>query len=152
MSLNTFLKNLFNYIPNVDYGYKLSETQVQNNIGIDKSDKPVSTSLSENIEYLTVKYNTLINSDVNIRKFTLNAKGRQYNAALIYIDGMVDSDIINNYVLKPLMLKKYNKSRHFKWCPNNKQKPRPKLSHNKNSKLRRLNIQFPTTTKHSQNR
>ena len=53
MSLNTFLKNLFNYIPNVDYGYKLSETQVQNNIGIDKSDKPVSTSLSENIEYLT---------------------------------------------------------------------------------------------------
>ena len=105
MSLNTFLKNLFNYIPNVYYGYKLSETQVQNNIGIDKSDKPVSTSLSENIEYLTVKYNTLINSDVNIRKFTLNAKGRQYNAALIYIDGMVDSDIINNYVLKPLMLK-----------------------------------------------
>ena len=30
---------------------------------------------------------------------------KQYNAFLIYIDGMVDTKIINDFVLEPLMLK-----------------------------------------------
>ena len=83
----------------------MSETQPQNNVQTDKVSKLVSSSLSDNLNFLTVQYNALINSDINIRKFTLNAKGKQYNAALLYIDGMVDSDIINHYVLNPLMLK-----------------------------------------------
>lgn len=54
---------------------------------------------------MKVRYNALINSDIVIREFTLNARNKQYNAFLLYIDGMVDTKLINDFVLNPLMLK-----------------------------------------------
>ena len=135
MSFDTFLKKLFTYSPDSKYTYQISETQVQNNIETKKIDKKVSSSLSENLNFLTVTYNALINSDINIRKFTLNAKGKQYNSALIYIDGMVDSDSVNKHVLNPLMLKnKTNLDTSSETLIINK------LSYNYKSKSRRLNL------------
>ena len=67
--------------------------------------KEIFPSLDVNIDYIKVKYNTLINSDIILREFTLNARNKQYRACLLFIDGMVNMDLINNYVLKPLMLK-----------------------------------------------
>ena len=104
MPFSNFFKNLFNYTTDSRYSYELSQTQIQNNISPKETTQTVSKSLHENLEFLTVTYNILINSDINIRNFKLNAKGKQYNAALIYIDGMVNSEILNHYVLKPLML------------------------------------------------
>lgn len=69
------------------------------------SPKKVFAMLDLNLEYMKVRYNSMINSDVQIREFTLNARNRQYKAFLMYIDGMIDQDIMNNYILKPLMLK-----------------------------------------------
>ena len=74
----------------------------QENIGKVKSIYP---SIDVNLEYIKVKYNAMISSDIVIREFILNARNRQYNAFLLFIDGMVNHDLINNYVLKPLMLK-----------------------------------------------
>lgn len=105
MSKNKFLNELFSFDPSTHYNYNLSETQISNNEQEHKITQKVSKYLQENLTYLTVKYNALINSDIVIRKFTLNGKGKQYNAALIYIDGMVNSDIVNHYVLNPLMHK-----------------------------------------------
>lgn len=65
-------------------------------------------SLNVNIEYMRTKYNLLINSDVILREFTINARGKQYNAFIVYIDGMVDSEIMDKFILEPLMLR--NKS------------------------------------------
>ena len=45
-----------------------------------KRSKNVFPSLSINLDFLKVKYNTLINSDISIREFTLNARNKQYNA------------------------------------------------------------------------
>ncbi len=105
MSKNKFLNELFSFDPSTHYNYNLSETQISNNEQEHKITQKVSKYLQENLTYLTVKYNALINSDIIIRKFTLNGKGKQYNAALVYIDGMVNSDIVNHYVLNPLMHK-----------------------------------------------
>ena len=69
-------------------------------------------NLSINLEYLQMKYNTLINSDIIIRPFQLIAQNTEYKAFLIYIDGMVDSNMINSYILKPLMLR--NRSNTFR--------------------------------------
>ena len=69
-----------------------------------KKDK-VFQSLDVNLEYMKVRFNTMINSDVIIREFTLNARNQQYKAFLVFIDGMVNQGIMNNYILKPLMLK-----------------------------------------------
>lgn len=104
MSLKSFLTNLFLYSADSRYYYELSQTQIANNITESETKKNISNSLSDNLNFLTVKYNLLINSDVKIRDFTLNAKGKHYNACLIYIDGMIDSAQINHFVLNPLML------------------------------------------------
>ena len=78
------------------------------NMGVQKNIFP---SINVNLEYMKVRYNALINSDVVIREFTLTARNKQYNAFLLYIDGMIDSNQLNDFVLKPLMLK--NKANAF---------------------------------------
>lgn len=67
--------------------------------------KKIYSMIDLNLEYMKVRYNSMINSDVIIREFIIMARNRQYKAFLLYIDGMVNSDIMNNYILKPLMLK-----------------------------------------------
>lgn len=67
--------------------------------------KNIFSSLSVTLEYINVKYNTLINSDIVVREFTLNARNKQYKALLLFIDGMVDSELINDNVLEALMLR-----------------------------------------------
>lgn len=67
--------------------------------------KNIFPTLSVNLEYMKVRYNALINSDIVIREFTLTARNKQYSAFLLYIDGMVDTKLINDFVLNPLMLR-----------------------------------------------
>lgn len=62
-------------------------------------------NFDKNFEYLKVKYNLLINSDINTREFDISVGGKNYKSLLIFIDGMTDSDSINNNILTPLMLK-----------------------------------------------
>lgn len=71
----------------------------------DTSADKVFQSIDVNLEYIKVRFNSMINSDLNIREFTLNARNKQYKAFLVYIDGMIDQDIMNNYIIKPLMLR-----------------------------------------------
>lgn len=54
---------------------------------------------------MKIQYNALINSDVVIREFTLSARDKQFKAFILYIDGMVDTQLINDFILKPLMLR-----------------------------------------------
>ena len=76
-----------------------------NDIEFDNDVTDIFSSIDVNIEYLKVKYNLLINSDIILREFTLIARNKQYRAFLLFVDGMVNIDLVNNYVLKPLMLK-----------------------------------------------
>lgn len=57
---------------------------------------------------MKTKYNLLINSDIILREFTLNARGKQYHAFLVYIDGMVDSELMDKFILEPLMMRNKN--------------------------------------------
>lgn len=109
--------NIFEYKETHEYNFSVPENKDEEkdeNISYDQQireqdfpDEPKSifSSLSDNLEYIKVRYNTLINSDISIREFTLTARNRQYNAFLLYIDGMVDTTLINDYILNPLMLK-----------------------------------------------
>ena len=67
--------------------------------------KNIYSNISNNQEYIKSRYNILINSDVNIREFYVTAKGKKYKAFILFIDGMVKTELINEYVLKPLMLR-----------------------------------------------
>ena len=104
------IKNLFKYEPKKKYEFNIQSTEnatVQNLENKEIKDI-VSNSLEQNLKFLQSEYNLLINSDIVIRNFTLICKNKPYKAFLIYIDGMADSAIINDFVLKPLMLKNQN--------------------------------------------
>lgn len=123
---------MFNYIKNVfnkifmeneynDYDFTLETTtnpvvnkskQDNSNLSLDnqtiennKATQKVFPMLDLNLDYMKVRYNSMINSDIQIREFVLSARNKQYKAFLVYIDGMINQDIMNNYILKPLMLK-----------------------------------------------
>lgn len=106
MSLKTIFNNLFEYKEPEEYEFILPQTE--NNVP--KTDEQnnkqkIFPTLAVNLEYLKTKYNLLINSDVKVRKFALPIQNKKVPAFLLYIDGMVDDELITNSVLKPLLLK-----------------------------------------------
>ena len=116
MNFKNLFNQLFAYTPQKKYEFNIpnnNEFQVQEKFDESTSneEKNIYPTLSVNEEYMKIRYNLLINSDIILRNFTLNARGKQYNAFLVYIDGMVDSQILDDFILKPLMLR--NKSNSF---------------------------------------
>lgn len=108
--MNIF-KNLYNNLISDDKNqYKFSlgsnETtsdQIQPEQVVQNQD--VYPSIDVNLEYVNSRFNTLINSDIIVREFLINVKGKQFKAFLLYIDGMVNKTSINDFILRPLMLK-----------------------------------------------
>lgn len=110
MDLITLFKNTFKYNKKDEYSFRLSDNYT-NSTNVKENPQKIESvfpSLEVNLEYMKTKYNLLINSDVILRQFTINARGKQYNAFIVYIDGMVDSEIMDNFILKPLMLRNQN--------------------------------------------
>lgn len=112
----------FAWKPEKDYQFSLpaeaNQKQNTENVPDNKETKTIFSSLSSNLEYMKTRYNMLINSDIMVREFIVSTRHKQYNAFLLFIDGMVDSNLINNFVLKPLMLKDINKA--FEYQQNNR--------------------------------
>lgn len=65
----------------------------------------VHTNLSNNLNYLKTKYSMLINSDIMIREFYLTVQNIKIPSFILYIDGMVSSKDINDFVLQPIFLR-----------------------------------------------
>lgn len=109
MKIKDFINNTFGYKPKNEYQFTLPDnpeidTEKYNNTNSDKIEN-IYSQIDANLKYIKTKYNTLINSDIITREFTLNTGSKEYKAFILYIDGMVDSQILNDFVLKPLMLK-----------------------------------------------
>lgn len=109
MKIKDFINNTFGYKPKNEYQFTLPDnpeidTENYNNTNSDKIEN-IYSQIDANLKYIQTKYNTLINSDIITREFTLNTGSKEYKAFILYIDGMVDSQILNDFVLKPLMLK-----------------------------------------------
>ena len=56
------------------------------------------------MEYIKKTYNYPDNGDLIIREFKVVAKDKNLDAFLVLFDGMVDSNIVDSHILKPLML------------------------------------------------
>ena len=109
--LKQSLTNLITYKgPQDSYDFSVN-ISTSKNITNEANDK-VSSNLKDNKNIIDRKYNTLINSDIIIRKFKLKSNNKPYSAFIIYIDGMSDSNLINQFILKPLMLR--NKANTYK--------------------------------------
>ena len=112
MNFKNILGSIFTYTPKTEYDFDMTGNSNENsiqNINSSKAQKEkVFLNLDKNLDYIKTIYNTLINSDIIIREFTLNIRNKQYNAFLLYIDGMIDSNILNDFILKPLMMRNTN--------------------------------------------
>jgi len=105
MSFRDTFNNFFSY-KNTSQGNKFIISDSPNNLPEEsQTDIKIFNEYKKNIEYLTVKYNLLINSDISTREFEINIADKKFQACLIFIDGMVDSESINNNILSPLLLK-----------------------------------------------
>lgn len=107
------MNSIFAYEPKSSYDFSLadSNSSFSSEDQQEKEEEKIKTifpTLEVNLEYIKTKYNLLINSDIITREFTLNARGKQYKALLLYIDGMIDSKILNDFILEPLMMRNRN--------------------------------------------
>lgn len=86
------------YIPEADAFIK------ENNKDLNKNkelySQKISKSIEENINFINTAFNTKVNKDIVIRRFLV---GGRYKAILVFLDGMVDKNIISNSILKPLL-------------------------------------------------
>ena len=100
-------KNIFKYEPKYAYSFNLQSTgnTISQKQDFEEIRETLTNSITQNRDYIQSKFNILINSDIIIRDFTLLCNGTEYNAFLVYIDGLVDSININHFVLEPLMLR-----------------------------------------------
>ena len=90
---------------NKNANIKNAENDEENNTQNKANQEQLYDNLDINLDIIKNQYNTSINSDIEIRNFILTARNKQYKAFLLYIDGMVNSDSINHFVLNPLMLR-----------------------------------------------
>lgn len=124
MNFKNILNNLFSYKPSQNQEFIIPNSP--NNISYNSKNQKekISTDYDKNIAYLNVKYNLLINSDINTREFEIEISDKKFRACLIFIDGMVKSESLNLSVLSPLLLKnsirmnnikkpKFNKAQKF---------------------------------------
>ena len=102
-----FKINPFPYDPKEEYGFSIIPNSNTKSLK-PLENKNISNELSSNLEYIEYVYNTSINSDIVVRNFMLNSRNKEYKAFIIYIDGLVNTELINHYILNPLMLKNQN--------------------------------------------
>lgn len=122
MDIKDFLHRTFGYQEKIGYNFSIKphekesvakeEKQESSTVSVTETDiekyteeKNIFPSLDVNLEYIKSRYNSLINSDIVIRNFILTARNKQFKAFLFYIDGMVNTQLINDFVLEPLMLR-----------------------------------------------
>lgn len=70
-----------------------------------KKEKKLSENITENIEVLKIMLGT--SSDIIYREFSMGTEGRP-EAMLVLIDGLVENKILNEHIIKPLMIESRN--------------------------------------------
>ena len=113
MNIKQIFQNLL-WNENDKYDFNLAETNNNNNNNNNNSndnyisdnnlnlEKKIYSDVNSNLNFMKMKYNSMINSDIVIREFTLKFYQRDYKAFLIFIDGMIDTNLLNDFILKPL--------------------------------------------------
>ena len=107
MIFKKIFNSLLTYKPTNDYQFNIINNVNSIDTPFEKQNdnQKIFQDLQLNLDYIKTAYNTLINSDIVIRSFTLTARNKQYDAFLLYVDGLVDTNIMNDFVIKPLMLR-----------------------------------------------
>ena len=113
MNIKNFFTNVANKNSNNNYlfsilsggsNYSNSNTSshlIDTSTSSEATPKEIFSNIDDNLNTMKSIYNTLINSDIVIREFSCHIVKRKYRAFIMYVDGMADSQLINDFLLKP---------------------------------------------------
>lgn len=97
------MKNFFKFEPTKNANdFRIQEPELPLAIKHNKNEN-VNPSLDKNLEALKEFFHFPLSNDFKIRTFDININSQKYNAAILFYDGLVDSESLNKAVLKPLM-------------------------------------------------
>lgn len=100
------MKNLFKFVPPKSNKEFYIKKDKNTNSQIYDKNSMITTSIKDNLKILKALTHYQNNSDLEIREFETKINSRVYQSAIIFYDGLVDSEIIDGYILKPLMANK----------------------------------------------
>lgn len=83
------------------FWYLLAQNAPQNPTGLSSAEQNLTADLKANLALISQVFGT--STDVVIRQFTIGTK-KEIEAAIIYVDGMADNSLINESILRPLMV------------------------------------------------
>lgn len=101
MNFKSFIKNLIKY--KETYNFTIMNDNIDNVTTTIQKNSNVFSNITENLDFLKSKYNTMLNNDIILREFNMFANNKNYKCFIICIDGLVDSLSINHFILEPLM-------------------------------------------------
>ena len=107
MSFKEFFIKTFAYTPSQKYTFYLQDNKQTNNTTSEEKilNSKIYPSLDVNLDIIKDIYRLNKNGDINIREFILPIKSKNFKAFLLYIDGIIDQNSVNDFILQPLLLK-----------------------------------------------
>ncbi len=106
MNIKKIIDKIFSYNQISPYVFKIKPFS-----NIDLTSKEnfkhlnIFPNIKINLEIIKEQYSVSLNGDISIREFFIKIKTKKISAFLLYIDGIIDQNSINNFILKPLLLK-----------------------------------------------
>ena len=95
--------NIFNFVPpNNTHQFKIKQSHTISSNEEEKNSE-ILCSLKDNLESIKKKTHSEICSDIVFRNFVITINKQEYDAFIVFYDGLSDSGLIDEFVLKPLM-------------------------------------------------
>lgn len=95
--------NLFKFIPpNKTYPFRIKKSQKDSSDKFDKKSS-ISNKKTDNLEIIKTITHSEICSDIVFRNFIVTINQKEYPAFITFYDGLSDSNLIDEFILRPLM-------------------------------------------------
>lgn len=96
------MKNFFKFKPSQKKEkFRISDANATPTLS---KEKEINSSLEENKTFLEKVLHYPTSNDIQFRYFDIKINDTSYSSLLVFYDGLVDSTLINGYLLKQLML------------------------------------------------
>lgn len=99
-----FLKIKLPFIYRGNNNFSLGENNENENKKDDKYNKKLSGYYSTDLNMLKKEFGYKVSGDIKLREFTVKIGSSDIDAALFYIDGLINKSILNNFILMPMMV------------------------------------------------
>lgn len=99
------MKNIFAFSPSDNGEFTIKAPKKVKASKYDKT-KNISDSLSQNLEIIKELMHFPTCSDLKLRFFDTTVNGKKINILVTFYDGLIDSNILDNFIIKQFMKEK----------------------------------------------